>query len=232
MITRDVFSSDEYVEHFRPDEEHNPFRAIYASKQADVLHAVRNILPGQAQVLDLGGGMGRMAVPLARRYQVTLCDISREMLNLAATRAGKAHVERSFRTCQVDAARRLPFEDETFDCALSIDLVVHLPDPVASLREIHRVLKPDAQLLVDTTNSTPWWALRYPSYVGRRPSRWMRTLRGGGVLPEWQDIVRHYTPAQLRAMLVQSSFSIAEEWSYGPRWCSKWFLTRCVRTED
>lgn len=228
MIQRDVFSTDQYVDHFKPDQEQNPFHGIYTAKRADVLRTVRESLPGGGSILDLGGGMGRMAVPLAQHYDVTLCDLSAEMLRLAEVAGRETGVfPDRLSTRRLNAAEALPFPSATFDQAVSVDLLVHLPDPTAALRELHRVLKPSGELLVDVTNRAPLWLLRYPRYLGRQPNRWLQTWRGGGVLPEWQSIVRHYTRAEFLSMLDAAGFITIQEWSYGPRWCPKWFLARC-----
>jgi ubiquinone/menaquinone biosynthesis C-methylase UbiE len=228
MIEPDVFSSDAYVNHFKPDGDFNPFHTIYAEKRADILHCIRGDLASGGTILDLGGGMGRMSVPLAQDYRVTLCDLSGEMLRLATDAAARSAVPAgNLSTHRLNAADPLPFPDAGFDRALSIDLLVHLPDPVQTLRELHRVLKPDGELLVDMSNSSPWWLLRYPQYVGKRPQRWRQTWRGGGVLPEWQSIVRHYSYSDFHAMLSSGRFVCVEEWSYGPAWCPRWYLARC-----
>lgn len=41
------------------------------------------------------------------------------------------------------SAETLPFEDGRFDCAVSTWTLCTIPDPVAALREVRRVLKPD-----------------------------------------------------------------------------------------
>jgi ubiquinone/menaquinone biosynthesis C-methylase UbiE len=232
MIQRDVFSTDQYVDFFKPDESFNPFRHIYAEKWAGILASVQHSsAPGDA-VLDLGGGMGRMSIPLAHDYRVSLCDLSPAMLKLAETAAlDSGTPAHNLSTHCLDASDPLPFPDATFDCALSIDLLVHLPNPVATLLELRRVLKPTGTLVVDISNSSPWWLLRYPRYVGKDPQRWIGTWRQGGVLPEWQKIVRHYTRDQFHDMLSAAHFMIEQEESYGPRPCPKWYLARCKRRE-
>lgn len=169
-----------------------------------------------------------MSVPLAQSYSVTLCDLSPEMLRLAQNAAAASQPNTgNLLTRHLNAAEPLPFPDDSFDCALSIDLLVHLPDPIAALAELRRVVKRGGLLLVDMSNSSPWWLMRYPRYVGKYPRRWAQTWRGGGVLPEWQDIVRHYSRDQFHDMLSAAGFTIEREWAYGPKWCAKWYLTRC-----
>lgn len=229
QVERDVFTNGRYAESFRPDATSDPFHRLYSPKRRDVIASVSR-LPEGSRVLDLGGGMGRIAVPLAqRRYQVTLCDISDDMLAMASQAGREAGVSKEDLTPRrVDASQPLPFATASFDCAIALDLLVHLPDPVAALRELRRVVAPEGEIIVDITNRSPWWVLRYPRYVGRRPRlRWLRTLRGGGVLPEWQGIVHHYTRPEFRRMLDEAGFHVVEHWRYGPPGCPKWFLERC-----
>jgi ubiquinone/menaquinone biosynthesis C-methylase UbiE len=226
-VDRDVFTSGWYAERFRPDDRGDPFHRIYAEKRDGVL-AMLGTLPEGSEVLDLGGGMGRIALPLTRRHLVTLSDISTDMLDMARATAARGGLDGDRLTLRrVDANETLPFETGSFSAALAIDLIVHLSDPVATLRELRRVLEPGGMLVVDTTNRRPWWALRYPRYVGRRPGRWYSTLRGGGVLPEWQKIVRHQTRAEFRRMLADAGFVPVEERRFGPPGCPKWFVSRC-----
>ena len=44
-------------------------------------------------------------------------------------------------------AERLPYDDATFDCAVSTFTLCTIPDPVTALREVRRVLKPEGRFL-------------------------------------------------------------------------------------
>src|SRR5947209_8415571 len=55
-------------------------------------------LPAGARVLDLAGGYGRIAVPLAKRgYRLTVQDLSAEFLRIGRERAEAAGVEVEWR---------------------------------------------------------------------------------------------------------------------------------------
>jgi glycogen synthase len=179
-----------YRRHFRPDAHENPFHRLYARKRDLTLGAFHGT--GERRVLDVGGGYGRVAGPLSRRHRVTLCDISAEMLKEARARCGDAVA-----LLQADA-RALPFRDGAYDAVVALDLLCHLGDPVASLHELARVVRAGGRILFDTTNARPWWVLAYPSYASLPPRRLVDTLRGGGVLPEWRDLVTHHLPDQVR----------------------------------
>jgi ubiquinone/menaquinone biosynthesis C-methylase UbiE len=219
-VHEELFTSGAYVREFQPDAAANPFARDYARKREAIIGAVAG---HDRRVLDVGGGMGRMAIPLSRRHFVTLTDISQQMLDLARPHASSRLVLR-----QADA-RELPFEDAAFDYVLCIDLLPHVPDPERMLAEVRRVLLPGGVLLIDATNSVPLWTLAYPGYVGRHPRRWLQTWRAGGVLPEWRSRVRHHRRHELVQLLTAARFELHGMSSFGPRVCPKWFLATAAK---
>ena len=90
-------------------------------------------------VLDLAGGSGRIARELASTYDVTVCDLSRPMLE-QARRHGLQGV-------QADATT-LPVRDDAVDGVVIADAYHHLPRPEAVLHEVRRVLRPGGVLVV------------------------------------------------------------------------------------
>ena len=91
------------------------------------------------RVLDVGCGPGALTTELVRRLgagAVTAVDPSESFVAAARDRHPGVDVRRA-------AADALPFSDGVFDAALA-QLVVHfMPDPVAGLREMARVTRPD-----------------------------------------------------------------------------------------
>lgn len=105
----------------------------------------RHVRPG-ALVLDAGAGTGRSIALLlteARPARVIGIDLSGGMLARAR--------ERLFLPCaglvQADATR-LPFPDQTFDVVTSLWMLETLPDPLATTRELVRVLRPEGIALI------------------------------------------------------------------------------------
>ncbi len=219
-MDKQLYTSGEYVTHFRPDSEKNSFREIYSEKRDYLLHRI----PGEnLRILDLGGGMGRLAIPLSSKHRVILADLSMGMLQLAGENGT------GFERVNCDA-EELCFKNESFDCVLIIDLLPHVSNAMKMLAEIRRVLKPGGMLFIDSTNSNPLWVLNYPHYVNplRRPVRWLRTFLGKGILPEWQGKIHHLSRRRFERLLDQSGFSVLERASFGPFWCPKWFLAVCT----
>ena len=200
---------------FRADDPRDPFHELYEQKRRAVLDAIPDT--PRLRVLDVGGGYGRLAGPLSKHHDVVLCDVSPDMIEEALRRWPSLEVVRA-------DARSLPFEDESFDLVLAIDLVTHLPGLQEGINELVRVVRPGGRVLLDTTNRSPWWPLAYPSYVRFRPLRLLRTMLAGGVLPEWRTRIRHDRPDEARAAIAAAGITLEGVRSFGPSWSPKWHL--------
>jgi len=100
-------------------------------------------------VLDLGAGTGAGAEALKRRFRraaVTAVDFAAPMLEVARRRS---RFWRPIRCVHADA-RRLPFEDASFDLVFSNLMLQWLAPPDAALAEICRVLRPGGLLLASS----------------------------------------------------------------------------------
>jgi glycogen synthase len=204
-----------YRRFFRADDRRDPFHRLYEQKRRAVLAAIP--AEPRLRVLDVGGGYGRLAGPLAAHHEVVLADVSPEMLEEARRRWPELEL------VQADA-RALPFDDASFDLVLAIDLVTHLPSLDEGVKELARVVRPGGRVLFDTTNRSPWWTPAYPRYVDFRPKRLLLTMRSGGVLPEWRALVRHHRPGEARAAIAAAGLREREVGELGPFWSPKWHL--------
>lgn len=91
------------------------------------------------RVLDLGTGTGRAALALARRgAHVTGVDASAEMLAMARARAAQEGL--TIELSEGDA-HRLSFPDRTFDAAVCLRVLMHVPDWKRALGEVCRVTR-------------------------------------------------------------------------------------------
>ena len=97
-------------------------------------------LPSPARILDAGCGSGRNMVDLARHGSVTGVELSETSVRLARERDVGEVVEGS--------VLEMPFAAESFDLAASLDVLEHLDDDLAALRELRRVVSPQGALLI------------------------------------------------------------------------------------
>jgi SAM-dependent methyltransferase len=104
-------------------------------------------VPPAARILDAGCGSGRNMVELANHGAVTGVELSDTSVGLARERNTGEVVEGS--------VLEMPFEDASFDLAVSLDVIEHLEDDLGALRELRRVVAPAGSLLV-TVPAYPW----------------------------------------------------------------------------
>lgn len=109
----------------------------------------------QLRVLDCGTGTGAMSEALAREYtdplRLDAVDISAAMLNKAGDRLKAIGLDVALR--QADA-QQLPYADNSFDMVMAGHMLEHLPQPVAALREMARVVRPGGLVFVCITPRT------------------------------------------------------------------------------
>jgi len=115
---------------------------------------------GASRVLDVGCGSGRLTVALALAGAgVTGIDTSAARLEDARERALAAGVELAL--VEADMNEPLPFADGAFDAVTSRLSLMIADDPVATLRELARVLAPGGHVATAVWASlpeNPWFA--------------------------------------------------------------------------
>ncbi len=109
------------------------------------------------RVLDVGGGSGMFAVPLAQLgHDVTVVDPSADALATLGRRAGTAGVGERVRGLQGDGDllhEVLPTAGgDGYDLALCHFVLEVVDDPAVTLREIAGALRPGGQVSVATAN--------------------------------------------------------------------------------
>ena len=134
-------------------------------------HLLPHLRPGM-NVLDVGCGPGTITADLARRVApgtVVGIDRSDDVIALAAESVGDVD-GLLFTTGDVYA---LDADDATFDIVHAHQVLQHLSDPVAALREMRRVCRPDGLVAVrDSDYGAFTWAPNDPAL-----DRWLSLYR-------------------------------------------------------
>ena len=106
-----------------------------------------NPKPGE-RVLEVGCGGGALLALCEARGAVTVgLDTNRVALRLAQTRQRAPAVIHA-------NGLRLPVEDNTFDGVVGQDVLEHVDDGDALMREWHRVLRPGGRVVLATANGS------------------------------------------------------------------------------
>ncbi len=160
----------------RYDFQHTFFTALSDQRGRKIL-VDKTVKPGD-KVLDCGAGTGSTGLMAAQvvgsEGKVTLFDLSKGMLDVAKEKAReKGLLQRlEFRTGDI---LNLPFEENSFDVALSTYSLCPVYDPVKGALEMLRVIKPGG--LLGIAHSTEpeaelvkWFADKVDNIVWRFPS--------------------------------------------------------------
>lgn len=101
-------------------------------------------LRGSGSVLDIATGTGEVAIQIVKRLgkvNVTALDPSPQMLELAREKTSRPELNGKITLTQ-GSAESLPFRDSSFDAVSIAFGIRNTKDPLASLREMKRVLRP------------------------------------------------------------------------------------------
>lgn len=101
-------------------------------------------------ILDIGCGTGAMSQKLKSKGMVVSADFSPLALTFSKQRG-------LHRLCNADAMN-LPFKTESFDAIVSLDILEHLSNDCAALREYERVLKPGGKLFATVPAYASLWS--------------------------------------------------------------------------
>jgi len=127
-----------------------PYRTLHQINPARLQFVERFVDLSGLRVLDVGCGGGILSEALAERGASVLgIDLAESALQAAeAHRAGQA-VEYRLESSRETAAR-----GEVFDVVTCMEMLEHVADPAAVLRDIHVLLKPGGWAFFSTINRT------------------------------------------------------------------------------
>lgn len=173
-------------------------------------------LPRGSLILELGCGLGHDGLELLRSgYKVVETDIAPGQLRESLRLHSESGLEDACAHLLADA-ENLPFASGSFDGAFMVASLHHLPDPLRSLREIKRVLKPGGIFALGTEPNS--WQNHTIYLLGRIILKLLNRLLGKEIDPsemvsEADKLTEGFSLNELNDLFRQAGF---EQWTLKP----------------
>jgi len=186
---------------FGPLHRINPARLGFIREQALARFgrdgALRRPFEGLS-ALDIGCGGGLLCEPMARLgFAVTGVDASERNIGTAGAHAAQMGLAIDYRAATAEA---LLGEDARFDLVLNMEVIEHVADPGAFLRDTAALLAPGGLMIVATLNRT-WRSLALGKLAAEYLLRWVPVGTH-----DWRRFLR---PQELRTFLAGAPFDVA-----------------------
>lgn len=176
-------------------------------------YMVQYIQPG-SKILDVGCGPGTITYSLG-----ALVDPEQggEVLGIEPTQQVLDHAEslrpkdKNLRHVKFQraSALKLPFQDAQFDIVHVHQVIIHLKDPLAAMKEMRRVLKPNGYLCVrDAELNT---IIVYPELYSQPLQAYFHKIRGKDTSP--------HGGSRLKELALQAGFSADKIKHTFSTWC-------------
>lgn len=149
------------------------------SAQQDIVNALTGAWRSR-DVLEVGPGTARFTIPMAAKSnRITVVDIAPGMLDVARRNIENAGHGDAVKAYVEGSIYALPFDDNTFDHAISLNVFNHLERVGDAIRQLARVTRPGGTLLFNYANVNSYY------YLTARKINRTSTAVGQAVYSRW-----------------------------------------------
>lgn len=189
----------------------NPLRALVQEKyELKILRSMTSLNKINS-ALEIGCGNGN-GTKLIKKYfspeKITGIDLDERMIKKAVNRNRDASI-----TFKIMDASRLDFPERAFDAVFDFGIIHHIPVWKDCIKEIHRVLKPEGELILEelSINSFRWDIGKLWRVLSAHPYESM------------------YTPEEFTACLKETGFEIRKYKESNPLGFVRFFSLNAAR---
>ncbi len=162
--------------------------------------ALTRLLPNRGECLiDIGGGFGRLLPLYAGHRKIVLMDPSKSQLCQAREAHGDSRI-----TYVAANLYGMPFLPGSFDTAVMVRVLHHLPDVSGAFSAIHRILSPKASFILEFANQRNLKAIL--RYALRRQAHNPFSFEPYEFAPLHFD----FQPAYVQRHLLEAGFQIGQ----------------------
>jgi len=145
--------------------------------------------PRGTKVLDIGCGLGEFSHILTKKgFAVQCADGSKTYV--------RRMKKKGFHAKCFDFNEKFPYQKNSFDLVVSLEVIEHVEKAEQFLSEIHRILKPGGHLLLSTPN-VAYFGLRLRAMLGVPP-------------PDEGYHFRFFTFKSLKKILMKEGFGVVK----------------------
>jgi SAM-dependent methyltransferase len=140
-----------------------PYLANDHARQVNATYYADRLMAGPDapnRVLDLGCGQGD-SVALFRRHRPDVDWVGVDIANSQEVQQ-RRRTDATFVTYD---GKRVPFPDGSFDLVYSRQVLEHVPDPLAHLQEVARVLRAGGAFIGSTSQLEPYHSMSYWNFT-------------------------------------------------------------------
>ena len=167
------------------------FRTDILKREAAVINRKKT----GGTLLDIGCATGTFLQNFGPNWRLYGVDTSGAALECAAAQNGVELYRGSLRQAN--------FPSGHFDVICMLDTLYFLPDPVAELGEVHRILKDDGMLAIEIPG------MNYRRVRDRGMLSWLIDGKWSRMTPE-ESHLYYYTPTTLRQLLEKTKFEVRD----------------------
>jgi 2-polyprenyl-3-methyl-5-hydroxy-6-metoxy-1,4-benzoquinol methylase len=146
-MSSDFRQQKQYSRHFSDPKTKRQKR----NEALQILSKVGKYTKGAQSVLDIGCGIGMLAVEIGKQSGAAIHGID---LNDAAVRLAKLN---GVAAKKADLEEKWPFEKNTFDIVIGAQIIEHVIGTDHFIQESFRLLKPNGYLIITTPNLSAWF---------------------------------------------------------------------------